>query len=67
MKSKKKRIGILFYVAAACFLIVCIHNFMESKVGLGALYMCLASSNFCNGIMWLNNCKRDDENDDENV
>ena len=68
MRNKKKRISILFYVAAALMYIVCIRNSMAGNTGLGATYMCLASANLCNGSLWLNKCKRDEEeNDGENV
>lgn len=52
MKDKKKRISILFYIAATLFFIVSARCFFEGETSMAVMYLCLGSSNFCNGALW---------------
>lgn len=61
MKNKMKRMYILFYIAAALMYIASIGNFVKGETGMGAMFLCLGSSNLCNGSVWLSKYRQEDE------
>lgn len=61
MKNNKKFLSFMFYLASVCFFISCITHFAGGEQSLGVLYLCLASSNLCNGALWMNKLKKEKE------
>lgn len=61
MKKKddktNKIVSILNYFTAVCFYIVSIMNFMDKDNSTGVIYLCLGSTFFCLGSVYLNKDK----------
>ena len=65
--NKNKLCSVLYYVAALCFYITAIINFIGSDSGMGGMgvvYLCLGSTFLCLGSVYLTKLKKDNKDKD---
>ena len=61
MMKRNKITALLYFITSLLFYVSAILNF-TSDVGMGVIYLCLASTSLCFGATWLNKNKKDDDN-----
>ncbi len=59
MKNKKS-VSVIYYIAAVCFYIAAILNFVHNHTSTGVMMMCLGSSQLCLGSVWLGKSRKDE-------